>query len=69
MVIINFEKKKMIPLTMEQWQLHRKSKFYYISEKKKRSYKCTRKIKSIVMLGTIVIMKVYTEKLHIGYII
>ena len=34
MVIINFEKKKMIPLTKEQWQLHRKSKFYYISEKK-----------------------------------
>lgn len=56
--IISFEKKKTIPLTKEQRKLHEKSKS--VTFAKKNLYKSTLKIKTIVKLGTIVIIQVNT---------
>ena len=55
MKVINFEKKKMIPLTKGQWEKDENITMLMI--------------KVIVKLKTIVIMQVNTEVLHIAYVI
>ena len=60
--IINFEKKKIIPLTNEQLELNEKIKIYYICNKSFNMN--TLMIKTIVKL-TILIIQVNTDWLHI----
>ena len=60
--IINFEKKKIIPLTNEQLELNEKIKIYYICNKGFNMN--TLMIKTIVKL-TILIIQVNTDWLHI----
>ena len=59
---INFEKKKIIPLTNEQLELNEKIKIYYICNKSFNMN--TLMIKTIVKL-TIFIIQVNTDWLHI----
>ena len=59
---INFEKKKIIPLTNEQLELNEKIKIYYICNKSFNMN--TLMIKTIVKL-TILIIQVNTDWLHI----
>ena len=61
MKVINFEKKKMIPLTKGQWEKTKICKKYLNIT--------MLMIKVIVKLKTIVIMQVNTEVLHIAYVI
>ena len=60
--IINFEKKKIIPLTNEQLELNEKIKIYYICNKSFNMN--TLMIKTIVKL-TILIIQVNADWLHI----
>ena len=60
--IINFEKKKIIPLTNELLELNEKIKIYYICNKSFNMN--TLMIKTIVKL-TILIIQVNTDWLHI----
>ena len=62
MKIINFEKKKMIPLTNEEYESYFNQTSYHI---------CNRKflIKIIEKLKTIVIILLDTEVFHIAHVI
>ena len=57
--IVNFEKKKTVPLTNEHQELHENEKICYIY--KKSSYITTLMIKPISQLGTIAIILVNTD--------
>ena len=59
MKIINFQKKKMIPLTNAEQELYEKWKSATFTKKVQ--------IKAIVKLKTIVIIQVNAEVLHIAY--
>ena len=62
MEIINFEKKKMKSLTKEHQKSYKNAKKCYVCKEKL-------KIKNIVKLGTILIIPVNIEVLHIAYAI
>ena len=65
--IINFEKKKMLPLTKEDKKLHQEAKVCYISGEK--LLKSLLMITIIKNLGTIVILQVTVEAQHIIFVI
>ena len=67
MKIVDFEKKKMIPLTSEPQELHKKQKSLTFA--KKSSNINTPMTKIIVKLKTTVIILINTEVLHIQYVI
>ena len=59
MKIINFDKKKMKLLTIEQQKSYENGKIYCISEEILEN-KCAKDKKNITMLGTVVIIQVNT---------
>ena len=63
--IINFEKKKMIPLTNEQKESYEKAKTYYICKNSSNINKLM--IKIFVNLKAIFIILINAEVLHIAY--
>ena len=67
MKIINVEKKKMIPLTIEEQELHEETQIGCIC--KRGSYINMLMVKSIAKLWTIVFTQVNIEMLHIAYAI
>ena len=67
MKIITFEKKRMIPLTNKERGCMRKEKSSSFA-KKKSVHKCLND-KTIAKVGTIVVILVNTEVLHIVHVI
>ena len=65
--IINFEKKKMLPLTKEDKKLHQEAKVCYISGE--QLLKSLLMITIIKNLETIVILQVTVEAQHIIFVI